>query len=176
MERKTSICEEAKREGKGENAVNIEIFSAENAVKEIKQHSKKWHVVSLRDCKYGGDTHNLDGLDEDTKGIFIKKFDDVSHMKYKMMGYTPPEQSDIEDILNWVKVVQPKNLMVHCWAGVSRSSATAYVIACTIMEPEEAIKLLIPGKHIPNEMIIEYGASILNNRNIWLTYARKFVV
>jgi predicted protein tyrosine phosphatase len=97
-------------------------------------------------------------------------------MKYKMMGYTPPEQSDIEDILNWVKVIQPKNLMVHCWAGVSRSSATAYVIACTIMEPEEAIKLLIPGKHIPNEMIIEYGASILNNRNIWLTYARKFVV
>lgn len=156
--------------------MNIGIFSAENAAKEIKQHSKRWHVVSLRDCKYGGDTHILDNLDDDTKGIFIKRFDDVSHVKYENMGYTPPKQSDIKDILDWVKGEEPKNLMVHCWAGVSRSSATAYIIACTIMEPEEAIKLLIPGKHIPNEMIIEHGAFILGDRGIWLTYARKFVV
>jgi len=156
--------------------MNIEIFSAENAAKEVKQHANKWHVISLRDDKYGTDHHPMNGLDDRTKDIIIKKVDDVSDRKYESWGYKVPEEEDVQDILDWVKKREIKNLMVHCWAGVSRSSATAYIVACTVMPPEEAIKLLNPDIHIPNELIMLHGANILDDREVWLNYSRKFLV
>jgi predicted protein tyrosine phosphatase len=150
--------------------MNIQIFSAENAAKELKQHSKRWHVISLRDCKYGGSNHPLKDLEDNAKSMLVLKIDDVSDAKYEKWGYRVPRQTDVEEIIDWVKEENPKNLMVHCWAGVSRSSATAYVVACSMMEPEEAIKILDEKVHSPNELIISYGSKCLGISEIWRVY------
>jgi predicted protein tyrosine phosphatase len=154
--------------------MNIQIFSAENAAKELKQHSKKWHVVSLRDVKYNFGDHPLEGLDEHTKDIIVVGMDDISWSTPPSLGYTPPSREKVQKIIDWVEENQPKNLMVHCWAGVSRSSATAFVLSCLYNTPEEAFNLLNPEKHMPNLMIMDYGLDIVNDPEATKWY-RKFI-
>jgi len=143
--------------------MNIQIFSAEEAAKELKQHSKRWHVISLRDCKYRMDNHPLNGLEKHAKDILIKYMDDVPYKRYDDWGYHSPKKEDVEEIIQWVKEVNPKNLMVHCWAGISRSSATAYIVGCKFLGPERAIHLLDRNKHRPNGMIIDHGLEIVKD-------------
>ena len=64
--------------------------------------------------------------------------------------------------------------MVHCAAGVSRSSATAYVIACMTTPPAKAIYMLNPMLHMPNERIVQYGTEILDNTDIWREFQKGF--
>lgn len=54
--------------------------------------------------------------------------------------------------------------IVSCRAGISRSSAIAYLLACKRTSPEEAIQLLLPSKHFPNELILKYGMEILGEQ------------
>ena len=157
-----------------EKKMNIQIFSAENAAKELKQHSKKWHVVSLRDVHYATGHHPLNGLEDCTKDIIVSGMDDITWSTNPSLGYTPPTKEKVEEIVNWVEERQPKNLMVHCWAGVSRSSATAFILSCKFNSPEDAFNLLDPKKHMPNLMIMDYGLDLLNDTEAVKWY-RKFI-
>lgn len=53
-------------------------------------------------------------------------------------GLTAPTESDIGALLAFAKtssVTRP--LLIHCWAGVSRSPAAAYIVACSRTPPGE---------------------------------------
>lgn len=56
-------------------------------------------------------------------------------------------------------------VLVHCWAGVSRSTAAAYLLVCQHMHGEEhaALELLkaIRPTAQPNRLIVKYGDHLL---------------
>jgi len=55
------------------------------------------------------------------------------------------------------------NVAVHCTAGVSRSSAMAFLVACQMTgDPEEAVKVLDMKSHFPNESIVLLGERLLD--------------
>lgn len=57
-------------------------------------------------------------------------------------GLTPPGEAHVEEFLNFVRDWDRKAPMViHCWAGISRSTAGAYVAACALNPDEDEYRL-----------------------------------
>jgi predicted protein tyrosine phosphatase len=61
-------------------------------------------------------------------------------------------------------------LLIACHAGISRSAALAFLIACTDRPPDQALGLLDPGKHRPNDLVVMLGSKVLGNPRIWDTF------
>ncbi|WP_068434076.1 tyrosine phosphatase family protein [Magnetospirillum sp. XM-1] len=54
-------------------------------------------------------------------------------------------------------------VLIHCWAGVSRSTAAAFVLACLHLSPDQAMDLILglrPGA-MPNRLIVRFADKIL---------------
>ncbi len=48
-------------------------------------------------------------------------------------GHTLPNESHVERLLDFVRTWdQLEPLLIHCWAGVSRSTAAAFIAACAL--------------------------------------------
>jgi predicted protein tyrosine phosphatase len=45
-------------------------------------------------------------------------------------GLVAPDRTIMQAILDFARDARDHNMLIHCWAGISRSSAAAYVIAC----------------------------------------------
>jgi predicted protein tyrosine phosphatase len=155
--------------------MNIQIFSAEAAAKEIRASSKKWHVISIRDCRHSVAEHPVDFVEENCDRILITRFDDITWSTNPGLGYTSPKKEDIADIFHWVETNRPVNLMVHCWAGVARSSAVAFMLSCKYNSAEEAFNLLDPDRHQPNVMVMDFGLDLLSDTEA-NRYYRKFIL
>jgi predicted protein tyrosine phosphatase len=140
----------------------IKIMSAVDAAKEMESNPDFWNVISIRDVKYSGfHEHPMEHLmDRSIDGIVLN-FDDVWDIKHEMLyGYVMPKIEHVKQAIEFAKGKDP--LLIHCWAGCSRSTAMAYVIACTEMEPKEALNIF-EDHHCPNPLIVELGAVILDN-------------
>jgi predicted protein tyrosine phosphatase len=61
-------------------------------------------------------------------------------------------------------------LLIACHAGISRSAAFAFLIACTDRLPEQALGVLDPAKHRPNDLVVMLGSKALGSRRIWETF------
>lgn len=61
-------------------------------------------------------------------------------------------------------------LLIACHAGISRSAAFAFLIACTDRPPEQALSILDPVMHRPNDLVVLLGAKALKNRRVWDTF------
>lgn len=98
--------------------------------------------------------------------LIHKEFDDIEFelAEEDAASWRLPKKEDIEDILKWAE--GKEKLLCACHAGRSRSSACAYLILCSRMKPSEAITVLNPDRHSPNQLIVKYGAEILNNPKI----------
>lgn len=80
-------------------------------------------------------------------------------------GHVMPSAITVVNFLDWCK--GKNEILCVCHAGISRSSATAYVIAASRADPEEAMKVLIPNRHWPNRRIVWLGSQILEQPDIW---------
>jgi predicted protein tyrosine phosphatase len=86
-----------------------------------------------------------------------------------------PDDVTIQAILNFGREATPKiPLLIHCWAGISRSSAAAYIIACD-RNPgfEEAIAGELRARSpvvTPNKLMVALADDFLN-RNGAMTAA-----
>lgn len=143
--------------------MKIKICSAEAAANELKDDRGTIHVISIRDTKYvmGNTPHPVTACESFAKKMLIKEFDDISHEKYEAMGLVACKREDILDIFDWVDKEDPKKLMVHCWAGVSRSSAVAYLIFYRKYGVKKANRIIDKRLHRPNSLILDLGMSIL---------------
>ena len=45
-------------------------------------------------------------------------------------GLVAPDGAIMQAIVDFARAARGRKLLIHCWAGISRSSAAAYVIAC----------------------------------------------
>ena len=57
----------------------------------------------------------------------------LSDIVVEVDGHTLPSESHVENLLTFVRQWdQSAPLLIHCWAGVSRSTAAAFITACAL--------------------------------------------
>jgi predicted protein tyrosine phosphatase len=107
-------------------------------------------------------------------------------------GYHEPNQKDIDSIILLAKNIKDNldkhykvNLLLNCEAGISRSTAAAYIILCFLLgKGKEAdafrIVLEIRPHAIPNELMVEIADKTLdaNNMmvNVLMEYKKKLFI
>lgn len=148
---------------------SIQISDLDNAAK----ISKKWatHTVSVLDSTL---TRRILGLDafyekripKPREGLFLHRsyFDDVTPEDH--LGLVVATLADIQAILHFTENLTAKaKLLVHCSAGISRSTAVATGILCQHgLTPSAALNkvLTIRKGAFPNSHIITLMDEALN--------------
>jgi predicted protein tyrosine phosphatase len=84
-----------------------------------------------------------------------------------MQGYVAPAAHHIEQVLDFVRGWdRGAPLVIHCWAGVSRSTASAFVTACALNPHREEIDFARQIRNAspmasPNRLIISLADQAL---------------
>jgi predicted protein tyrosine phosphatase len=87
-----------------------------------------------------------------------------------MLGCVPPGEQHVADIIDFASAWGGRGPMViHCWAGISRSTAAALVTLCTLNPavPEDVIVRRLREASptaSPNGLIIQLGDAALGRR------------
>lgn len=117
-------------------------------------------VVSLLDPD---DVFPSFGLDDDARHLCIG----VHDIGEDVYGLSAPGRRDVERLIAFLEPWEPDStLLVHCWAGVSRSTATAFITLC-LHNPGVDERLLAAGLRAasptatPNRRIVAFADSIL---------------
>ena len=91
-----------------------------------------------------------------TKSYLVMRFDDVAG---PWKSAVVPTKEHVEKMLNWSE--GKENMLIACHAGISRSSATALLIAVKNWGMDKGFGVLEKHKHNPNPLIASYGSGIL---------------
>ncbi len=82
-------------------------------------------------------------------------------------GMKPPGASQVEDLITFIQGWDRQNpMLIHCWAGISRSTASAYITQC-IFSPDRTEEDLatelrqISPSATPNPLIIAHADGLL---------------
>ncbi len=81
--------------------------------------------------------------------------------------HTAPDEILVRDLLEFAKDWNRQQpMLIHCWAGISRSTASAFAIACMLSQPgqEQAIAQLLRERapHAqPNPRIVAFADHLL---------------
>jgi predicted protein tyrosine phosphatase len=85
-------------------------------------------------------------------------------------GESPPARTHIQELLDFSRDWEGEDpLLVHCWAGVSRSMAATYAILCDRLGPgsetraAQAIRSRAPHAY-PNSLMVQYADDLLERR------------
>lgn len=157
--------------------MKIKILGHASAAKFLEQNPNQFDVIFISDPR---NSYAIEGSEQIPKlakeicSLFF--YDLISEGKDMFPG---PSQKDIEKALEFAK--GRENLLVSCQAGISRSSATAYVIKAAETNPIDALDILDKSMHLPNDFIIYHGSNILNLNltdviNRWKKNAEQFQI
>lgn len=123
------------------------------------------NLISIRNTEHTKDYDIIDGAG--LKNLLVVYFDDILE-PLPDRSEKPPEEEDIVKIINWTKQKMQENnngFIIHCTAGVSRSSAVAIIVKY-LQDPQNALKVINPILHCPNERVLDLGEKILNTKDI----------
>lgn len=150
------------------NRDDISIFSLDELADLVASQRTAYNIVSIR-CSSLPESHYavFRKYRRNYRNIHVEVFDDI---EFPREGQAVVEPEQVELILAWAK--NKKNIAVHCTAGISRSSAIAYLIACSKMPASEAIKILNPDCHCPNDLVLYYGIKVLNDISVYDEYMK----
>lgn len=94
--------------------------------------------------------------------------DDIVYASKNLLETYPdiqiPQETQIKQIIDWSKQKRDENTLdfvIHCTAGVSRSSACA-VIVQALINPENILKIIDPQLHHPNPRILKITSELLD--------------
>jgi len=147
----------------------ISIASLQEVIKNLEYiENNDINLISIRDYDHSPFYTMIDN--GDVKNLLVIQFDDLVEdlPKEYQRQEKPPSESDIVKILEWAKLKMAENdkpFIVHCSAGVSRSSAVA-ILVNYLQDPEHALKVINPLLHSPNEKVLELGEKILGTNTI----------
>ena len=116
--------------------------------------------------------------------ILELNFDDIGearaidHSPYGVQY--PPRRKDIQEAVEFVrKIKSPAHLLIHCQAGISRSTAVA-LIALVVIRGKDARPsswinelLSIRKEPYPNKLILRYGDEILDLKGKLVRVGKK---
>lgn len=102
----------------------------------------------------------IDGLDDHHKVH-------LHDIREPQDGHVTPGEAHVVELIDFLKQWNPQTpLLVHCWAGISRSTATAFIAAC-LHNPEtdenviaDALKKASPTA-FPNTLIAAHADKIM---------------
>ncbi len=144
-------------EREGVTDFQITIAGHKIAVPFVQDNPGQYHLLIMTNS----DT-DLPPVRDYVKSLLWLQFDDVL---WEFSNYVMPRREHVEQALEWAGDKNP--ILCSCHAGMSRSAAMAYVIACSrALHPRLALEVLTPIKHYPNELIVKYGADLLKNKSI----------
>ena len=143
--------------------LNIRIMNENETTGELLKKRNFWNVISIR----SPDSERIgpDAVKDLAVDFLPLVFHDVWHKSQIKGNIQPPTRTHVNQAMEWAK--GKVDILVHCKSGVSRSSSLAYVLACCRMTPEEALKVLNFKIHYPNQLIVMYGAELLENAAVW---------
>jgi len=128
------------------------------------------HIVSIWDPEWierGGVENQLRQRLPGKTRLHIAYFHDTSAEE---PGRQAPVEDDLRSILAFAADLEPgAEILIHCWAGISRSTAVAYAILCQAAGPgreSECIEsiLTVRPQAFPNALIVELADRILNRK------------
>lgn len=94
----------------------------------------------------------------------------VSDIVEPLDGHILPAADHVEELLTFVRAWGRENpLVVHCWAGISRSTAAAFITACALKpeRPEVEIARALrtaSGIATPNSRLVAVADEILGRQ------------
>lgn len=149
----------------------VYIFSLDRVINNIETIKRiNANLISIRDNPAGlSNKVKLQYELIDNSGIqniYVATFDDVELPFENKKGIIFPDENIVSNILTWAKSKWEENhkiFVVHCTAGISRSSAIAILINQTIQGQYKNI--YNPAIHSPNKKVLEFGDQ-LNGTNI----------
>ena len=142
------------------------------------QEGKRWtHVISIWDKTSLYDVacrEQVKTIAPRAKLLF-SFFEDTSNPSYP----DAPRFQDVKRILDFTKKLPLKaKVLVHCRAGVSRSTATAYAILCQHTAPGLEMENLLHIETLrdlvmPNRLIIQHADKILKRDGAMLLHLHR---
>lgn len=81
--------------------------------------------------------------------------------------YTAPDEMHVRELITFAQGWDRSSpILIHCWAGISRSTASAFTIACMLNEPgrEKAIAEMLRSRAAhaqPNQRIVAIADDLL---------------
>jgi predicted protein tyrosine phosphatase len=139
------------------------------------------HIVSIWDPEWierGGVEDQLRRRLSGPTRLHIAYFHDTSTEE---PGRRAPAEDDLRRILAFVANLEPEaRILIHCWAGISRSTAVGYAVLCQSMGPgreTECIEsiLAIRPQAFPNTLIIALADRILERKGAMLQASEKLM-
>ena len=139
------------------------------------QKGKRWtHIISIweKDLEHDKACHELVKTVDPRAGLLFSYFADtiVAHHPHA------PRLQDVERILDFTCGLSSKsNVLVHCRAGVSRSTAIAYAILCQHSKPGMERENLLHVQSLrewayPNQLIVKLADRALKRKGAMLLH------
>jgi len=95
----------------------------------------------------------------------------VHDIEAPMSGLVAPDAAMVERVLAFARVWDDaaSPMVVHCWAGISRSTATAFAIACERNPHADELEIAMAMRRVsatafPNRRIVALADDILDRR------------
>lgn len=92
----------------------------------------------------------------------------LNDIVHALPDQTPPDEQHVREIIAFARDWDRKRpMLVHCWAGISRSTATAFTIACMVNPPgreeriAQALRAASPFAY-PNARIVALADHLLS--------------
>ena len=140
-------------------------------------HIPAWLIPGLPIPPSIADVHDLfESFDPHVRVVL--RFDDVT---IPTRFFTAPTAEDVEAILAFGKnLSMTDNVLVHCHAGVSRSTAAAALILLQAYPEKSAIEIFerilrIRPIAVPNQLILELGGYTLGRKEEILEAVKEII-
>lgn len=121
------------------------------------------HLVSLLDPETMIDTP--EGIE---RGLHLRlSVNDIAEPNDMLVS---PSESHVSDLIAFIRAWDQRSpMLVHCWAGISRSTAAAFIALCALNEelPEDDLARLVRarGAHAhPNRLMVRIADDLLGRK------------
>ncbi len=90
------------------------------------------------------------------------EFEDISQV---LPGYREPRRHDVEALIHYGRSMKDDaKVLVHCEAGISRSTAAGFILWCLKLDSERAAMqqvLKVRATALPNLLLVQYADAVL---------------
>lgn len=148
--------------------MEIKIMGHRKAAVFLAENPKEWDVIMISNPNHFFAIEGSTEIPALAKSICKLAFNDLTHCGEQVTNAFPgcilAKEDHVKEALEFAK--DKKKILVCCQMGISRSSAMAYLIKASQSNMFEALEVLDPRVHEPNQLVIQLGSKVLKNPDI----------